>query len=123
VQGGPGAVVPLYLVLGSLKFGWVVAVSASVIGFLAGLLMPAGAVIAGAAYERGTARSGLGRELLTVVALAVVLSGLMLRPSEAEMLSNQVVLIVLVVGGLLLAGPVLTRLLVRIPTPTWFGRP
>jgi hypothetical protein len=118
-QGGPGANVPLGMVMGTLAFGWIVALAVGAIAFVAGVRMPAEAVAAGDDFERPAPRQGLGRELLNVAILGVLLSGLMLRPSEAQKPSNEAVLILLIVGGLVVAGPVLTRLLPRMPVPPW----
>jgi hypothetical protein len=121
-QGGPGAVMPLGMVEATLVWGWIVAVAAACVAFVTGLIMPAEALAAGADFERGGSQ-GVRRELLGVVVPALLLSGLMLKPSEAASPSNEALLIVLILGGLIVAGPVLTRVLPRIPAGPLDGMP
>jgi hypothetical protein len=119
-QGGPGAVMPLGMVVATLWYGWIAVVAVTAIAFIAGLATPVEAVTA-SAYERTPAQPGLGRELVGFIVVGVLLSGLMLRPSEAVMPSDEIFLIALIVGGLVIAGPVLSRVLPRVPVPAWLA--
>jgi hypothetical protein len=123
VQGGPGSGLRLEMWAATLLFGWIVPIGVGLIALATGLLAPARALARGADYQAMAPRLGLGRELLNVVIPGILLAGLMLRPSESfEPISNEAVLIALIVGGLLLTGPILNRLLPRLPVPSWLAR-
>ena len=93
-------------------FGWVVVAGAALIAFAAGMTRPADGDVAeteGTAVERP--RRGLVRQLVTVAVAAALLSGLMQGWLEG----------ILIVVGLLVAGPVLTMILPRMRIPRWIS--
>jgi len=122
VQGGNGSLQPLEMLFVGFYFAWIFAVGVGILGFAASMLR---GPEPGLLVDDGSA-SGLGRglrgEILTVVVLGFLGSGLFYRNDTVIEQDWNLVQAVLIIGSLILAGPVMTRLLPRLPTPAWLGR-
>jgi len=118
VQGGPGGMTPPQLLFVSFEFAWIFAIVVGVFGLVAGMLRgPEPGILADSGASPAWLR-GIGGEIVTVAGLGFLASGLFFRP-DTVVDSYDLVQAVLILGALVVAGPVMTRLLPRVPTPRW----